>query len=70
MLIMLLSIIFFLKIQQELASWGLQFSPNIVNCKARIMKPYEILQGGANYTPQEGDWGRNIQRKFVHLMTM
>jgi hypothetical protein len=48
----------------------LQFSPNIVNCKARIMKPYEILQGGANYTPQEGDWGRNIQRKFVHLMTM
>ena len=57
--------VFYKQIQEELNRWGLDFAKNIVSCNARVIPAQTIQQGGNSFPTQEGDWSRNIQRKFI-----
>ena len=49
------------KIQQEMNSWGLQFSNELVNCKARILTAKPLITGAGRINVREGDWSRDMQ---------
>ena len=52
------------KIQQEMNSWGLQFSNELVNCKARILTAKPLMTGAGRINVREGDWSRDMQSTY------
>jgi hypothetical protein len=52
-----LIISWYLQIQRELNSWGLKFSEELVECKARRITPQTVVLGaGVKYGEGMGDW--------------
>lgn len=50
----------------ELNSWGLKFSPNLVEFDARVMNPQTIVQSG-EYPAVNGDWSGSMRSTFFVL---
>ena len=56
----------FCQIMQELSSWGLKFSPNLVECPARMIPAQTIIQT-QQYMAVNGDWSRNMQSESIYI---
>jgi len=56
------------EIMKELNSWGLKFSSDLVECKARMIPPQTIVQSGS-YPAQNGDWSNSMRRQRMAVTT-
>ena len=59
----------YFQIQRELNSWGLKFSEELVECKARRISPQNVVLGaGVKYGEGMGDWAFKMRSIFNLLL--
>lgn len=48
-----------------MASWGLQFGNELVECPARILPPKTIIQCNPTSFVHNGDWSTQVRSKIL-----